>query len=59
LQLTKLAENLKIAVVIVNQVSADPGASAMFGKVLKPVGGHILAHASTTRMYFKKVCSVA
>jgi meiotic recombination protein DMC1 len=54
-QLIKLAENLKIAVVVVNQVSADPGASAMFGPVMKPIGGHILAHASTTRLFFKKV----
>ena len=57
-QLTKLAENLQIAVVLVNQVSADPGASAMFGPVMKPIGGHILAHASTTRLFFKKVSGV-
>jgi len=29
---------------------ADPGALSMFGPVVKPVGGHVLAHASTTRV---------
>ena len=33
---------------------ADPGAMAMFGPSIKPVGGHILAHASTTRVHLKK-----
>jgi meiotic recombination protein DMC1 len=26
----------------------------MFGPVIKPVGGHVLAHASTTRIMLKK-----
>lgn len=26
----------------------------MFGPVVKPVGGHVLAHASTTRVMLKK-----
>jgi RecA/RadA recombinase len=33
---------------------ADPGAMAMFGPSIKPVGGHVLAHASTTRVMLKK-----
>ena len=33
---------------------ADPGALSMFGPVIKPVGGHVLAHASTTRVMLKK-----
>jgi meiotic recombination protein DMC1 len=33
---------------------ADPGAMAMFGPTIKPVGGHILAHAATTRVMLKK-----
>ena len=33
---------------------ADPGAMSMFGPVIKPVGGHVLAHASTTRVMLKK-----
>jgi meiotic recombination protein DMC1 len=34
----KHAEEFNIAVLVVNQVMADPGANAMFGPVLKPVG---------------------
>jgi len=41
-------------VVIVNQCMADPGALSLFGPVIKPVGGHVLAHASTTRVMLKK-----
>lgn len=36
-----------------NQCMSDPGAMAMFATV-KPVGGHVLAHASTTRIHLKK-----
>jgi len=38
----------------INQCMADPGALSMFGPVIKPVGGHVLAHASTTRVMLKK-----
>jgi len=36
--------------------SADPGATMTFvaGGALKPVGGHILSHASATRIYLRK-----
>jgi meiotic recombination protein DMC1 len=39
-----------------NQVQSDPGASALFAAAdgRKPVGGHILAHASTTRVLLRK-----
>ena len=39
-----------------NQVQSDPGASALFAGAdgRKPVGGHILAHASTTRVLLRK-----
>jgi RecA/RadA recombinase len=50
----RLANTYKIAIIYSNQVMADPGASAMFGPVVKPVGGHILAHASTVRIWMKK-----
>ena len=43
-----------MAVVLVNQCMADPGAMSMFGPVIRPVGGHVLAHASTTRIMLKK-----
>lgn len=40
---------------IVNQVTADPGANTMFvADTKKPIGGNILAHASTTRLYLRK-----
>lgn len=42
-----------MAVVIVNQCQSDPGAISMFPTV-KPVGGHVIAHASTTRIQLKK-----
>ncbi|OQR99202.1 RecA family ATPase Dmc1 [Achlya hypogyna] len=43
-----------VAVLVVNQVMADPGANAMFGPVLKPVGGHVISHACHTRVLMKK-----
>lgn len=52
--LVRIAEEFNIAVVVVNQCMADPGALSMFGPVIKPVGGHVLAHASTTRVMLKK-----
>ncbi|KAI5283086.1 Meiotic recombination protein dmc1 [Ascosphaera aggregata] len=38
------------------EVQSDPGASALFAGAdgRKPVGGHILAHASTTRVLLRK-----
>eukprot|EP00992_Anisonema_acinus_P012795 TRINITY_DN8359_c0_g1_i2.p1 TRINITY_DN8359_c0_g1~~TRINITY_DN8359_c0_g1_i2.p1 ORF type:complete len:120 (+),score=18.54 TRINITY_DN8359_c0_g1_i2:351-710(+) len=54
-KLTKIAEEFNVAVLLTNQVVADPGAAAMFtADPKKPVGGHVLAHASTTRLYFRK-----
>lgn len=52
--LTQIAEEFQVAVVIVNQCMADPSAVTVFGPVVKPVGGHVLAHASTTRLMLKK-----
>ena len=39
---------------------ADPGATMTFvaGGALKPIGGHILSHASATRVFLRKGCSV-
>lgn len=53
-QLVRICEEFNIAVVVINQCMADPGALSMFGPVIKPVGGHVLAHASTTRVMLKK-----
>ncbi len=36
-------------------MTADPGAGMTFmADPKKPIGGHVLAHASTTRLYLKK-----
>lgn len=52
----KIAEEYNVAVFITNQMTADPGAGMTFqADPKKPVGGHILAHASTTRIMLKKV----
>ena len=51
--LKKIAETYNIAVVLTNQVTADPG--AMAGQdAKKPVGGNILAHAVNTRIMLRK-----
>jgi meiotic recombination protein DMC1 len=88
-RLNKLADEFNIAVVVTNQVMADPGGSIFAGadnkKVRRgaarlslaslcfcasltqapapappaqPIGGHVLAHASTTRLYLKKGASL-
>jgi DNA repair protein RadA len=50
--LMRLAESQNLAVYITNQVMADP--AMMFGDPTKAVGGHILAHASTYRIYLRR-----
>lgn len=54
--LAKMAEEFNLTVFLTNQVQSDPGASALFAGAdgRKPVGGHILAHASTTRILLRK-----
>ena len=54
-KLKMLAEQFNLAVFLTNQVMADPGAGAAFvADAKKPVGGHILGHASDTRIYLRK-----
>jgi len=54
-RLRVLAEQFNLAVLLTNQVMADPGAgAALVADAKKPVGGHILAHASDTRVYLRK-----
>jgi len=44
-----------VAVFMTNQVMSDPGATMSFvADPKKPIGGNILAHASTTRLYLRK-----
>jgi len=54
-QLLGLCDAFGVAVVITNQVVAQVDGSAMFGAdPKKPIGGNIIAHASTTRLYLRK-----
>ncbi|XP_058958962.2 meiotic recombination protein DMC1/LIM15 homolog [Pocillopora verrucosa] len=54
-RLQKLSEEFNVAVFITNQMTADPGATMSFqADPKKPIGGHILAHASTTRISLRK-----
>ncbi|KAG0237784.1 recombinase rad51 [Mortierella sp. GBA43] len=52
--LQRLADEFGIAVVITNQVVAQVDGMAMFGDNKKPIGGNIIAHASTTRLSLRK-----
>ncbi|XP_023715414.1 meiotic recombination protein DMC1/LIM15 homolog [Cryptotermes secundus] len=54
-RLQKISEEYNVAVFITNQMTADPGATLMFqADPKKPIGGNILAHASTTRVSLRK-----
>lgn len=50
--LQRLSDVYNIAVYITNQVMARP--DVLFGDPTVPIGGHILAHFSTTRVYVRK-----
>ena len=50
----KLAEQFNVAVFVTNQVMSDPGNTMAFGDTKKPIGGNIIAHASTTRLSLRK-----
>ncbi|PKA61446.1 DNA repair protein RAD51 like [Apostasia shenzhenica] len=53
--LQKMADEFGVAVVITNQVVAQVDGSALFaGPQIKPIGGNIMAHATTTRLAFRK-----
>lgn len=51
-QLLALAEVHNIALVVSNQVMSKP--DLLFGDPTAPIGGHIVAHACTTRVYLRK-----
>lgn len=55
-KLAEYAEEFNLTVFMTNQVQSDPGASALFAGAdgRKPIGGHVLAHASTTRVLLRK-----
>jgi DNA repair protein RadA len=58
-QIARLMTHLKnitfyfsCVILFTNQVQTDP--SIMFGDPIKPIGGNVVGHASTYRIYFKK-----
>ncbi len=50
--LQRLADAHNLAVYVTNQVMARP--DVLFGDPTAPVGGHVLAHQATYRLYFRK-----
>ena len=51
----QIAEEFNVAVLITNHVMSDPSGGAMFvSDPKKPVGGHVMAHASTIRLSLRK-----
>lgn len=50
--LHKIADLHNILVYVTNQVQSDP--AAFFGDPTRPVGGHVLGHQSTFRLYLRK-----
>ena len=54
-KLQKISEEYNVAVLVTNQMTSDPGATMSFqADPKKPIGGNILAHASTTRISLRK-----
>lgn len=50
--LHELADLYDVAIFVTNQVSARP--DAFFGDPNKPIGGHVLGHSATMRVYLRK-----
>ncbi|PCN50561.1 DNA repair and recombination protein RadA [Candidatus Geothermarchaeota archaeon ex4572_27] len=50
--LIRIAELYDVAVVITNQVQAAP--DVIYGDPTRPIGGHVVAHAVTYRIYLRK-----
>ncbi|MFA5412063.1 MAG: DNA repair and recombination protein RadA [Candidatus Micrarchaeia archaeon] len=50
--LQRYADKYNLAIYVTNQVMDNPG--ILFGDPTMPIGGHILAHAATYRLYLRK-----
>ena len=50
--LQRIADKFNVAVYFTNQVMDNP--AIMFGDPTTPIGGHVLAHAATYRVYLRK-----
>lgn len=51
-RLIRLARAFNVAAVVTNQVMSKP--DVFFGNAVHPIGGHIVAHTSHTRVYLRK-----
>jgi DNA repair protein RadA len=51
-ELLRFADMYNAAIVVTNQVSARP--DILFGDPTRPIGGNIVAHAATYRLYLRK-----
>ena len=51
-RLIRLARAFNAAAVVTNQVMAKP--DVFFGNAVHPIGGHVVAHTSHTRVYLRK-----
>ncbi len=51
-QLLRIADIYNVAVVVTNQVVAQP--DVFFGNPLKPAGGNVIAHGATYRIWLRK-----
>jgi DNA repair protein RadA len=51
-QLIKLAEQHNLAIYVTNQVMANP--AVMFGDPTVAIGGHVLGHGATYRLYLRR-----
>ncbi len=52
MDLHRLADLHDLAVLVTNQVQARP--DVFFGDPTRPIGGHVVAHSATTRVYLRK-----
>lgn len=52
LTLHRIADGNNVAVLVTNQVQANP--DAFLGDSAKPIGGHVLGHSATTRIFLRK-----
>lgn len=52
LTLHRIADKNNVAVLVTNQVHADP--NAFVGESTQPIGGHVLGHSATTRIFLRK-----
>src|ERR671920_563460 len=50
--LLRISETYGVAVVATNQIQSSP--DSIFGDALRPIGGHVVAHTSTYRVYLKR-----